>query len=219
MQNSTQIRTSQGSWARSNAEKAQAFAHHLAFEFKPHPSDPNSIPEATLTSLLETPFQLEPTVTRLKRSEMQSVITNLPTNKSPGYDHITRTLKELPTLGFQYPTQLFNAMFLHGYFPAQWEVAQIILIPKPGKPAHAPSSYQPISLLPIASKVFEKLLLNRLLLLISSVSDRSTPQLNKLIVSSAELTTPSIKDNTDLQPSLTSLKHLTRFGIWACCTK
>jgi hypothetical protein len=75
-------------------------------------------------------------------------------------------LKELPTLGFQYFTQLFNAMLLHGYFPAHWKVAQMILIPKPGKPPHAPSSYQLISLLPIASKVFEKLLLNQLLPLV-----------------------------------------------------
>jgi hypothetical protein len=96
------IRTSQGTWVRSNAEKAQAFAHHLASVFQSHPSDPNSTSEATLTSLLETPFQLELLVTRLKRSKVQSIITNLPTNKSPGYDLITsRTLKELPTLGFQ----------------------------------------------------------------------------------------------------------------------
>jgi hypothetical protein len=59
-QPSTPIWTSQGTWAQSNAEKAQAFAHHLASVFQPHPSDHNSIPEATLTSLLETPFQLEP---------------------------------------------------------------------------------------------------------------------------------------------------------------
>jgi hypothetical protein len=57
-------------------------------------------------------------------------------------------------------------MLLHGYFPAQWKVAQMILIPKPGKPPHAPSSYRPISLLPIASKVFEKLVLNQLLPLV-----------------------------------------------------
>jgi hypothetical protein len=68
------------------------------------------------------------------------------------------TLKELPTIHFQCLTQLFNAMLLHGYFPAQWKVAQMILIPKPGKPPHTPSSYWPINLLPIASKVFEKLL-------------------------------------------------------------
>jgi hypothetical protein len=49
---------------------------------------------------------------------------------------------------------------------------------------------------------------------ISSASYRGTPQLNKLIVSSAELTTPTIKANRALQPSLTSLKHMTRFGIW-----
>jgi hypothetical protein len=42
----------------------------------------------------------------------------------------------------------------------------MILIPKPEKPPHAPSSYRPIGLLPIASKVFEKLLLNRLLPLV-----------------------------------------------------
>jgi hypothetical protein len=52
-------------------------------------------PEATFTLLLETPFQLEPPVNRLKRSEVQSIITNLPPNKSPGYDFIIgKTLKE-----------------------------------------------------------------------------------------------------------------------------
>jgi hypothetical protein len=77
-----------------------------------------------------------------------------------------KTLKELPTLCIQYLTQLLNAILLRGYFSTQWKVAQIILIPKPGKPPHPLSSYRPISLLPIASKVFEKLLLKRLLPLV-----------------------------------------------------
>jgi hypothetical protein len=71
---------------------------------------------------------------------------------------IDKTLKELPNLCIQYLTQLFNAILLRGYFNTQWKVAQIILIPKSGKPPHKLSSYRPISLLPIASNVFEKLL-------------------------------------------------------------
>jgi hypothetical protein len=70
------------------------------------------------------------------------------------------------TLCIQYLTQLFNAILLRGYFPSQWKVAQFILIPKPGKSPHQLSSYRPISLLPISSKVFEKLLLKRLLPLV-----------------------------------------------------
>jgi hypothetical protein len=68
----------------------------------------------------------------------------------------------LPIIGIKYLTQLFNAVLLKGYFPAQWKVAQIILILKPGKP-NVVTFYRPISLLPIVSKVFEKLFLKRLL--------------------------------------------------------
>jgi hypothetical protein len=63
----------------------------------------------------------------------------------------------------KYLNQLFNAVLFLTYFPAQWKVAQIILILKPGKPPNALPSYRPISLLPLVSKVFEKLLLKRLL--------------------------------------------------------
>jgi hypothetical protein len=69
----------------------------------------------------------------------------------------------LPTIGIKYLTQLFNVVLLKGYFPAQWKVAQIILILKPGKHPKELTSYRPISLLPIVSKGFEKILLKRLL--------------------------------------------------------
>jgi hypothetical protein len=58
--------------------------------------------------------------------------------KSPGYDPVTgKILKELPAIGIQYMynTQLFNAVLLKGCFQAQWKVAQIMLIPKPGNSA------------------------------------------------------------------------------------
>lgn len=49
-----------------------------------------------------------------------------------------------------------------GHYPSQWKVAQFILIPKQGKHPTDVGSYRPISLLPIISKVFEKLFLQSL---------------------------------------------------------
>jgi hypothetical protein len=74
--------------------------------------------------LLETPYQLEPPISRLKRAEVQEVINSLNPKKSSGYDLITgKILKELPIIGINYLTQLFNAVLHKGYFPAQWKVA------------------------------------------------------------------------------------------------
>jgi hypothetical protein len=95
-----------------------------------------------------------------------------------------KILKELPLLCIQYLTQFFNAILLRGYFPTQWKVAQIIFIPKPGKPPHQLSCYRTIRLLPIVSKSLKKFFSNasfRYLnmptsyLIISSASDRDTP--------------------------------------------
>jgi hypothetical protein len=82
---------------------------------------------------------------------------------NPGYDLITgKILKELSIIGIKYRTQLFNAVLLKGYFPAQGKGAQIIIILKPGKPRNELTSYRPITLIPIVSKVFENILLKRL---------------------------------------------------------
>jgi hypothetical protein len=74
----------------------------------------------------------------------------------------------LPIIEIQFLTQLFNAFLLEGHFPAQWKVAQIILILKPRKPANELTFYQQISLLPTASKVCGKLLLERILPLVEN---------------------------------------------------
>jgi hypothetical protein len=71
-------------------------------------------------------------------------------------------------IGIKYLNQLFNAVLLKGNFPAQWTVAQIILILKPGNPPNELTSYGPISLLHIVSKLFEKLLLKRLLRMVKN---------------------------------------------------
>jgi hypothetical protein len=63
--------------------------------------------------------------------------------KSPGYDLIAgKILQELPVVGIQYLTQIFNTVMLTGHFPAEWKLAQILLILKPGKPPQQ-SNIQP----------------------------------------------------------------------------
>jgi hypothetical protein len=148
-------RTSQGTWARSNIEKAHAFAEHLAMVFQSHPSENEPEEEEALMQLLKTPYLLEPPIYRHKRAEIQEVINSLNPKKSRGYNLITdKILKELSISGIKYLTKLFNAILLKGYFPAQWKFTQIVIL-KPGKPPNELASYQPISLLPIVSKVFE----------------------------------------------------------------
>jgi hypothetical protein len=143
------LRTPHGTWANSNIDKAQTFANHLATIFQPHLSINHPNGEDAIAQLHETPYQLEPLATRITRAEVQAIISNLHPKKSSGYDLINgHILKALPPIGVQFLTQLFNAALLQGYFLAQWKVAQIILLLKPGKPPHELTSYRPISLLP-----------------------------------------------------------------------
>jgi len=73
-----------------------------------------------------------------------------------------KVLKELPKKAITLLTILYNSILRLSYYPLLRKFAQIIMIPKPGKPVNKVTSYRPISLLPIPSKVFEKLLLKRL---------------------------------------------------------
>jgi hypothetical protein len=91
------LRTPQGTWARSNLEKAQAFADHLASVFQPHPPGTDPAADEPLHQLLETPYQLDLPIFRLTRTEIQTAILSLHPNKSPGYDLITiQILQALP---------------------------------------------------------------------------------------------------------------------------
>jgi hypothetical protein len=68
----------------------------------------------------------------------------------------------MPKKGIVHLTTIYNAIIRTGYFPVQWKVTQFIMSPKPGKQLEEASSYRPISLLPIMSKIFEKTVLKRL---------------------------------------------------------
>jgi hypothetical protein len=59
-------------------------------------------------------------------------------------------------------TYIFNAIIKQKYWPSQLKTAETIMILKPGKNPNNVSSYRPISLLCIISKLLEKLLIIRI---------------------------------------------------------
>jgi hypothetical protein len=59
-------------------------------------------------------------------------------------------------------TTLINASIHLNYTTDEWKIAEVIMIPKPGKNLSGVESCWPISLLPIMSKLFDKLTLKHL---------------------------------------------------------
>lgn len=150
-------------WARSDSEKANAFAHYLENVFVPNNYDGLESDLSIIERSLNETYQLDMPIKKFSKGEVVKVITNLKSRKSPGYDLITsEVLKELPEIGIKFLTQLYNAILIRSFVPMQWKVSQIIMIPKPGKNVGEIKSYRPISLLPIPSKVLELLFLKRL---------------------------------------------------------
>jgi hypothetical protein len=93
--------------------------------------------------------------------ELVEALAQTNVRKAPGYDLISgKVLKELPKKAITLLTILYNSILRLSYYPLLWKFAQ--MIPKPGKPVNDVTSYRPINLLPIPSKVFEKFLLKRL---------------------------------------------------------
>ena len=57
---------------------------------------------------------------------------------------------------------IYNVCLLNSLFPSPWKQAVSVLIHKSNKPRDLPSSYRPISLLPVFGKIFESLLASRI---------------------------------------------------------
>ena len=95
-------------------------------------------------------------------SELKQVIKQLNPLKAPGSDLITaHMIQEMPPKGLQTLLYIFNVITRLGYWPVPLKHAKIIMIPKPGKNPTDVISYRPISLLPVISKILEKILLKR----------------------------------------------------------
>lgn len=155
------IKLNDNSWAKNDKDRAEAFGSFLSQVFTPNDGD--AATESEMKLFLETDMQLSPPLRCCSPREIQRAIKDLEPNKAPGFCLITaEVLKQLSRKAIVFLTQLFNAIMRIGYYPSIWKISEIIMIPKHGKPPHLVSSYRPISLLPVMSKLFEKIVLRRL---------------------------------------------------------
>ncbi|GFU77985.1 RNA-directed DNA polymerase from mobile element jockey [Trichonephila clavipes] len=101
--------------------------------------------------------------TNTKFSEIIQIINNFKIRKAPDREGITNKMcKHFNRSVIFQMTNIINNILNVGYFPQIWKTASIIPILKPGKDSTLLDSFRPISLLPVLSKITEKIIQKRL---------------------------------------------------------
>ena len=94
--------------------------------------------------------------------EVAQIVRSMPASKSSGIDNIpVRVIKDSLSATLPVITSLINASFTRGIFPRSWKLAVVSPILKDGN-HEEPYNNRPISLLPILSKVCERVALNQI---------------------------------------------------------
>ncbi|GFS91616.1 probable RNA-directed DNA polymerase from transposon X-element [Trichonephila clavipes] len=152
--------------ALSDSNKTDLIAQSLESQFQlndihnPHKDQIiTSIVDAYINDHTNTTDAIPPALP----SEILNYIKKIKIKKSPGRDGITnKMIKNLPLITVFKITNIINNMFKLRNFPNAWKTAVVIPILKPGKNPKLAESYRPISLLPILSKLAEKIISTRL---------------------------------------------------------
>ena len=110
-------------------------------------------------------------------AEFLAAASNLTPSTTTGPDKVAYPmLKHLPRSGIDLLLYIFNLSWSSHSFPSIWKTSSIIPIYKMGKLLDSPASFRPISLTSCVSKLFERIILSRLLFFLESNSILSPRQ-------------------------------------------
>jgi hypothetical protein len=152
-----------GNCGTTDKEKAAAFAAHLSNVFTTPQTNANRNTDNTIQAYPDSACPMTLPIPPFSTTVVKEEINKCNNHKAPGFNFITgQILKELPRKAIVLLTTIYNSLLRLTYFPVTWKFSQIIMIHKPGKPPHRVTSYRSICLLPLLSKILERILLKRI---------------------------------------------------------
>ena len=165
----------------SPRESASVYAAYLRSHFSvSQPKALRSRPRGYLTELRRATCSVESHSSfcfPFSPAEFLAAASNLTSSTVTGPDKVTYPmLKHLPRSGMDFLLHIFNLSWSSHSFPSIWKTSSIIPIPKMGKPLDSPASFRPISLTSSVSRLFERIILSRLLFFLESNSILSPRQ-------------------------------------------
>lgn len=157
------LKLSNGTILTDNNSKANALADRFVLNHTNPLESKHKIHTKHVLTTVDTYLAQDTEVpVPLKYEEVADCIKKLKSNKSPGVDKIpNKVIKNLPNTIIFFLTVIYNKCLQYNYFPKSWKEAIVVPIKKPGDPKLI-ANYRPISLLIGLSKIFERLILNRL---------------------------------------------------------
>ena len=123
----------------------------------------NNIPKVNISPTSYIHHQVTNTIflNEVSVNEVQTVIQNLK-ESSPGWDNIAPKIIKMTYEHFILPlTYIIHLSLTNGVFPGDLKIAKIIPLYK-AKEKHVLNNYRPVSVLPVFSKIIERIMYNRI---------------------------------------------------------
>ena len=156
----------------TDTEKAEELARNFSnYHLVSHnlgDSETNNLVRNTIQNI-NVSVEMAPLNAHVDEKCIKNIVNSLQIRKVGGLDLIKNVyLKNLPQSGIKFLTIIINACIKLMYFPGDWKKAKVVPILKAGKAPEMSANYRPISLLSSISKIYEKVIKEQILKIVSN---------------------------------------------------